>query len=195
MPQVFSDQQKYLRFPGQKPDEKVDLTMRQHPFYIIYNFLIVIFGSMFLFFAYINFPNQLAFFSNSFGQAILTFVFILGLMLVFFVSFTIVTHYYLDIYILTNHRMISINQVDFFHRTINEASVDKVQDLEVVTKGFFATLLDFGDLRIHTAGAELHTLVFHNIANPAKVKDLILDLAHKKNRHQIYLNPKEEIIT
>lgn len=61
--------------------------------------------------------------------------------------------WYGDVYILTNTRMIDIEQKGFFTRTFNEAQLDKIQDISYQISGFFQTFFDFGDVEVQTAGA------------------------------------------
>jgi uncharacterized membrane protein YdbT with pleckstrin-like domain len=96
------------------------------------------------------------------------------------------THYYLDAYIVTNQRVLTIDQIDFFHRKVSEADIGNVQDIEVVVKGFFSNILNFGDIRIQTAGADQKTLFFDNVPYPYKAKDIILKFAEANRTVELH---------
>ena len=96
------------------------------------------------------------------------------------------THYYLDAYIITNQRVLTIDQIDFFHRKVSEADIGNVQDIEVVVQGFFANILNFGDVRVQTAGADQKILFLDNIPYPYKAKDIILKFAEDNRTVELH---------
>lgn len=89
--------------------------------------------------------------------------------------------YYLDIWIVTNMRILDIEQKGLFNREIAECYISKIQDLTVEIKGIIPTFLNYGDLRIQTA-AEKREFVFQEIENPNKIKNIILE-QHNKLTH------------
>lgn len=62
-------------------------------------------------------------------------------------------NYELDIFVITNNRIICVEQHSFLNRTVGETTLDKVQEVDVQTKWLLANLLDYGTLRIMTAGS------------------------------------------
>jgi len=58
----------------------------------------------------------------------------------------------LDIFIVTNKRIIECEQVTFLDRKMSQASIDQVQEVSASTKGFFGNVLQYGDMLIKTAG-------------------------------------------
>lgn len=83
------------------------------------------------------------------------------------------TMYYLNVWIVTNHRIISSQQIGLFRRNVAELYLAKIQDVSVGVEGFFPTFLDFGDLEIQTAATE-KKIKLRNIGNPVEVKELIM---------------------
>ncbi|KKQ77632.1 MAG: hypothetical protein UT00_C0008G0004 [Parcubacteria group bacterium GW2011_GWA1_38_7] len=83
--------------------------------------------------------------------------------------------YTLDVWIVTNRRIIDSAQHGFFNRTISELHLTRIQDISVETRGFVQTILHFGDLQVQTAGTE-EKFKFHQIPHPEKVKDEIMKL-------------------
>lgn len=59
-----------------------------------------------------------------------------------------------DVYILTNYRIIDVEQRGFFHRNFSEATLGKIQDISHEVSGFLPTVFDFGDVLVQTAGSQ-----------------------------------------
>ncbi len=97
---------------------------------------------------------------------------LLALWVGFFVTWT---DYYLDVWQVTERRIIDIEQKGLFHR--DEASVrfENIQDITIDTRGFLATIFDFGDLRVQSAGEHREFLI-ENVAHPEAMKLKIQEL-------------------
>ncbi|QQG49849.1 MAG: PH domain-containing protein [Candidatus Berkelbacteria bacterium] len=54
-------------------------------------------------------------------------------------------------YILTNQRVIKIDQISMFSRLISEAEIGRIQEISTEIAGPIHTLLNFGTVRIQTA--------------------------------------------
>ena len=113
---------------------------------------------------------------NSFFIFLFTYSIILLLSWVTF--FKIWTDYYLDVLIVTNKRLIDIEQKGFFKRDIATLRLDKIQDIRVKISGILATFLDFGEIQIQTAG-ESEEFVMRYVPKPNEVKAIIYDLYSK----------------
>lgn len=95
--------------------------------------------------------------------------------------FKALVDYYLDVFVLTNERIIHITQRGFFNRETSELRLSRIQDVSITVAGLFPTLLHYGDVRVQTAG-EIESFIFYQIPRPANVKDLIM----KAHRDYIY---------
>lgn len=84
------------------------------------------------------------------------------------------SRHYLDLWILTNKRIIDIDQVDFFHRQVSSLFLDRVQDVSTDISGFFETLLGFGTITVESAGVE-KKFFMPDIENPKHIRDRIMD--------------------
>lgn len=93
-------------------------------------------------------------------------------------SFFSFIDYYLDVWIITNERIIDVQQRGFFSRVIAEQRLDRVQDVVSETHGFFPTVLKYGEVHIQTAGAKQRFL-FHQVPNPGKIRNIVIKLAEK----------------
>lgn len=91
------------------------------------------------------------------------------------ILFLTLADYYLDTWIITDHRVLDIQQLGLFRRDVSELRLSKIQDVNVKVKGLFPTFFNYGDVIIQTAGA-VPEFKFKQIPNPYKVKDKILHL-------------------
>jgi hypothetical protein len=98
----------------------------------------------------------------------------LWLLLLWISFFLFWTNYYLDVLILTNERIIDIDQRSLFHRQVSEFRLENIQDITTDVPGFIATFLDFGDIHVQTAG-EKREFIINDAARPEEVKRLIAD--------------------
>ena len=161
-------------FPSQSSNEKVFLLLRRHWFtYAVFIFIACIMAVPFVIFAAIYFTNP-TLFEGVFGNfsiigGTLYFLFILALMLYGFID------YYLDVYIVTNERIVDVDQNGMFKRKISELHLYQVQDVKASVKGAFPTFLHYGNIHVQTA-AEKDNFVFNSIPNPYRVSKMIADL-------------------
>ncbi|MEK7083217.1 MAG: PH domain-containing protein [Patescibacteria group bacterium] len=99
--------------------------------------------------------------------------------LVMFIIFAAMfTNYYLDIFIITNQRVIDIEQLGLFARDVTSAPLQNIEDIKVEIIGILPSLLDFGNLHIQTAAA-MREITIYGIHRPNKIRDLII-AAHAK---------------
>ncbi|OGZ60569.1 MAG: hypothetical protein A2919_01670 [Candidatus Spechtbacteria bacterium RIFCSPLOWO2_01_FULL_43_12] len=99
------------------------------------------------------------------------------LLVIWIIFFIYWTNYYLDILIVTNKRVIDIEQRGLFSRDIAETSVVNIQDIKIEILGILATLWDFGNIHIQTAG-ETREMIVRDIANPHEVRKRISEQHH-----------------
>jgi uncharacterized membrane protein YdbT with pleckstrin-like domain len=158
-------------FDGQEKDEKVLMVVRKHPFIVIMRLLSVVLLCLI--------PLILGgFFTPYFIQSnligLFLFVSSLWYLAMWQLAFYMLTMFTLDIWIVTNKRIIDSTQQGFFNRTVSELYLSKVQDMSVHTDGLIETLLRFGNIEVQTAGTE-NKFKFSAIPHPEKVKDTIME--------------------
>ena len=100
-------------------------------------------------------------------------IYYLSVMLFFYTSFV---EFYLDLHIITNDRLVDINQITLFARKIAEVDLYQIQDVSSTVKGIFATFFNYGYVEIQTAGS-VPKFFMENVPNPHELRRLILDLA------------------
>jgi len=90
------------------------------------------------------------------------------------IGFMIVwTNYYLDVWIVTNKRILDIEQHSLFSRDLSEFRLDRIQDITIEVKGILPTLLHFGDIHVQTAG-EAREFIIKGVPHPYKIRDILV---------------------
>lgn len=165
-------------FEGQHPDEKILLVLHRFWFDILSQFFLIF--AIFLVFviSFIIFPSAFPNFNQGISKNILPFFENVLFMIFWIVSYAIWIDYYFDIWIVTDSRIVNIEQNGLFSREISELKLEKIQDITSDIKGIIPTLLNYGDLQVQTA-AEQERFLFRKISNPEEVKDLIMSLQKK----------------
>lgn len=162
-------------FPGQAPTERIFLVLRRSIItYIAFLAIaaIMMIPLIILAVVFIRFPDV---FSSELVNSLITLagsaylLFIIALLLYGFVDF------YLDVYIITDERIVDIRQAGFFKRQIAELHLREVQDVSAAVDGFFATFFHYGDVHIQTAG-ERENFIFYSVPHPYRVAKKIADL-------------------
>lgn len=170
------------QLPNQRPEEHVVLFLRRH--------WVALLGIATAFTLLTGLPIAIAlYFESTLTQwlqqpvagallVIITSMYFLSVWLFAFLEFT---DYYLDTWIITNERIINIEQEGLFHRTASELDLAAVQDTTAEIRGIWQTVLTFGQVFIQTAGSK-GRFHFKNIDNPEHVKELITRLVEDDKR-------------
>ena len=171
--------------PNQAKDERLVLFLRSHwviPLKVALLCLVLFLVPAIIAIPFLDrIPAILAHPSAGPFAIILVSMYLLALSLFSFQQFIT---YYLDTWIVTTERIISIEQESLFHRTTSETHLATIQDATAEVHGFLQTMFDYGDVYIQTA-AEKGRFSFNNIPHPEKVKQLILQLTESdKQRHR-----------
>ncbi len=101
---------------------------------------------------------------------------------VFFLSSFV--DYYLDIWIVTNDRIINIEQLGLFARSISELDLYQIQDVTSEIKGIFPTFFNYGYVLIQTAGEVSH-FNFEQVRDPHTIRKTILDLVDEDRKYHL----------
>lgn len=174
-----------LHFPTQRPNEHVILLLRRNwtvlardVIQLVASLIIppVVLGLLY-FYAEVSLEPGSALYAIT--------VIILGLYYLF--SFLAYFHdfvdYHLDIWVVTDQRIVSIEQAGLFNRTVSELSVVRVQDVTSEVKGAVQTFLDYGQVHIQTAGQEAR-FVFEQVPHPSQVAKVILQVHEQAMKSQ-----------
>lgn len=89
--------------------------------------------------------------------------------------------YYLDMWVVTNDRIVDIEQHGLFNRVITELDLFRIQDVTANVSGLFGTLFRYGDVIITTASANTH-IVFRNVPGPNHIRERLIQLADEDRK-------------
>ncbi|MEX0594509.1 MAG: PH domain-containing protein, partial [Patescibacteria group bacterium] len=76
-------------------------------------------------------------------------------------------------YVMTNQRVIRIDQLGIFRRQISEAEIDRIQEISTEIDGPIRTMLNFGDVKIQTASRE-GRVVLEDVVDPYDIQQQIV---------------------
>ena len=174
---------KLHELPDREPNEEVVLFLRRHWIELVRIFLF----SGLLLLVPVACLTALTFggvevFANPLSGAIAAVVISVYAFVVLILTMTEFTDYWLDSWIVTTERVIDIEQLGLFNRTISEVHLSQIQDVTSETKGFLATFLTYGNVFVQTA-AERERFEFKNIDNPDDVKLRISELTKVCKTH------------
>ncbi len=174
-------------FPGQLENEKILAVIHRHWFNILTHFFAVIFlllGTVIFFFLAPVLAGLVGFVINT---ALLLFITSTLLLFTWVYGFFIWIDYYFDVWVITDERVLNIEQKGLFTRIVSEVNLWRVQDVTTRVEGFLPTLLNFGDIFIQTAGEEKR-FHFRCVASPDTHKDMIVTLV-KSHRERNFTPP------
>lgn len=155
-------------------DEKLLLVVRRH--WYAYARHVSIFAALLiapsaaLLFASVRFPFLLP--ATPLAEALGKFFLALYLLTLVTVIFVVWLTHYLTAWIITNRRVIAIRQRGLFHREVSEMAMERIENVTAETPGFIATVLDFGNVKIETAGESGFTIA--TVAGCDRARDIIL---------------------
>jgi len=160
--------------PHQLPGETVVAILRKDIFILLQKIilLLVMLFLPIIFFLVVLMTNAELILNNSFELLIVwgAGIYVLFLWLFFLFHFL---DYYLDVWIITNERVIDIEQRGFFSRVISELKYPAVQDVTTEIHGIIPTLLKYGTVFVQTAG-EKERFVFESVPEPDAIRDLLM---------------------
>lgn len=161
-----------------EPGEEVLRVVRKHWLIIVAELLGIFFGAVFpiiLVGAFLELPNFLGGpeISTAGHGALISFAIATWLLLSTFSAFVVWTHYYLDLWVITDRRIIAVEQIHFFNRTVAIFRLERMQDIEFSIKGLIQTFFNFGTLTAQTAGHMEANFKSTGMPNPDELQDII----------------------
>lgn len=154
-----------------QPEEKIILEVRRHWYVLLWETFVLVLLALIPLVAFLFFLIRGTLTGEHLG-AIALFFFAGWLLLDWVLFFIIWTIYYLDVLVITDKRMVNIEQHHLFSREVSEGRLDRIQDVTVEVHGILPTMLHFGDIRVQTAG-EAEAFLIRYIPYPDKVRDVI----------------------
>jgi uncharacterized membrane protein YdbT with pleckstrin-like domain len=168
-------------------DEDIILIIREDIVLIIYKGLSLYLGFFALLIIRVflsNFDSVWIFLYNSLMYGIATFLLVI---------FTIMFHnYYLSLQIITNKRIIDIDQKGLFRREVNSISLESIQNTTHNKNSFLKTIFNYGDVVVETSGEQTKEsatgtsgVVFNNVPNPSEVANILDKIKESANDKEI----------
>jgi len=167
-------------FPGKEPDEKIIIALRRHIAAIATKISLFTIIGLIPPIAYFLTHDYLAWLDD--GTSLGYLIIVLTISIFYLYIFLLIYHawvdYYLDLWIVTNERIVAMEQKGLFHRVVSELRLNRIQDVSSETKGFFPTIFKYGTVHVQTASEE-DKFYFSEIPRPEVVARQILELHEK----------------
>lgn len=160
-----------------EPGEHVVLEARKHWFFFLVEFLpyaivaIVPFAIPKLLLIAPPLAKYAAAFNynSAFGRAALG----VWLLMTWTTAWSNFTRHFLNVWVLTNQRIVDIKQHGYFNREVSSLFLSRVQDVTTNVKGILPSLLSIGDITVQSAG-EVDEFHMYAIPRPEQMRDIIL---------------------
>jgi len=154
-----------FEFDNQRPNEEIVFMRRRHPWIFWKSGLILLFMILIVVIAFLIWGASKVSVIVLVASVIFLIFYFLGRWFV----------YTSDIFILTNQRIINIDQRGFFTRRVSEAELENIQNVTYEIKGPIRSFLNFGEIIISTAG-NTPGLTLSNVENPHFIQEKIVSL-------------------
>ncbi len=105
---------------------------------------------------------------------ILAFVEITWLLLVWLALFALWTNYYLDLWIVTNRRVVNVDQINLFRRATTTWQFENIQEITTETQNPIQNFLNYGLIDIRAAGPTAKHARMEGIPRPEEISALML---------------------
>lgn len=159
-------------FPGHHHDEKVELVFRQHPAVmrrpLIYGMLAILLGIV---------PLMIWPLSNTATQIALG----VPVLVILYWFYHWIGWYY-SVYILTDQRLIDIQQHGLFNRRVNEVALERIQSVNYHVKGLQAAMFKFGDITVQTyVGDWVMEMIYEPVEVHSYVMTAVRESSHGRS--------------
>lgn len=176
-----------------EPNEEILKTVRKHWFIItteLLGTLLIILIPFFILLFLSIFPNKFLTLDISLSEytTLITFGIAAWMLLTTMGGFATWTHYYLDLWIITDRRVILIDHINFFNRNVSIFRLERLQDIEFYVAGIIPTLLNFGTLKAQTASAFESNFRSSGLPDPRGLQ-AIIQKAMDKRLSLLHNNP------
>lgn len=184
MPEISEMPDEDFEFDNQRPDEKVVMMRRRHPWVLARTGWVIIAVVVIILIAFLIWGASL----------ISSVVLIVGL--IFAAIYAVIRWliYTNDFFILTDQRIISVEQKGLFSRRVSETELENIYSLAYEIKGFMASMLNFGSIKVSTVGDEISMIELQNVENPHFVHEKIVGLQKKAREKNGATFPNKNII-
>jgi len=175
---------KPLSFPDKHPDEVVIFNLHRHwsvPFGRMVRWALLLMLPIAVIIVLMATGRVESFTVDTAGGVAVVFGASVFTLLMLLLAFQDWLDYFLDALILSSERVIQIEQVGMFKRTVSQLSLDKVLDVTTETKGMLSSFFGFGTIMIESAG-ELENFIIKNMPHVEQIQSQILMYAKQAPR-------------
>lgn len=163
-------------FQGQRENEEVLRIIHRHWFNIFLQYIGIGCAALLVTIIFSVLPKVISLPPDALPSIFSSFLLNTFLLFIWLYVFLIWVDYYFDVWIITNERIVNIEQKGLFNREVSELRFSRIQDVTSVVDGFVPTILNFGDVYVQTA-AEEERFVFRQIPDPYTIKDMVMQLS------------------
>ncbi|OGL69907.1 hypothetical protein A3C09_00410 [Candidatus Uhrbacteria bacterium RIFCSPHIGHO2_02_FULL_47_44] len=149
-----------------KPNEQILLIVRES--------LVPKSGKLFLFAVWFLVPFFFLyplFRMGTIGSVIFTALVVSGIFL-FWKTFRLWSH---TLFVVTDYRLIDIDQRGFFDRVVTETTFDHIDEVSYRMQGMMSAVFGYGTITVRLHG-EAADIVFESVRKPSRVQNLLNDL-------------------
>ena len=177
---IIKNRRKYRNydFKDKKKNEDIIMIIRRHWLTFIFQFILIVIGFVFIFVMHFVITEFMPEILTEQGQSILFFVETFLAMILWLIAFIFWIDYYFDVWIITDHRIVDIEQLGLFKRNVSELEHSKIQDVTTEIHGILPTLLKYGFVYVQTAGKKTR-FIFKEVPRPMMIRKMILQLQQK----------------
>ncbi len=165
-------------------DEHIIYEIRKHWLVFVSEILLLVIAALLPLFLYAFIPqiNEFILFKsthNNFANFMfLTIFYSFFLFILWNIAFIMWTDYYLDVWIVTNKRIVDVEQKGLFVRELASLYLDRVQDVTFNINGLIATYFDIGTIQVQTAGEE-KLFIISGVGKPAHIHEQLNNAIQK----------------
>lgn len=149
-------------FRGQRADETVKHVVRRHPIVFFWPLLQATLALTIAVMVFVYFDFGIVFYIVCAAAILFSISTIFKANFLFQNSFCLIT----------NQRVINVDQRNFFDRQITETDFSKIQDVTNTTTGMIGTTFNIGEITIQTAGTQ-NQLVIKRVPDPYQIQQEI----------------------
>ncbi len=163
-----------FHFRGQHDDEKIVSVIHRHWFDITMHYIFIGFVVALLISATLLVDTIESMFGMKDVLPLLLFIDSIVVTFLWFYGFLMWIDYWLDVWIVTDQRVVNIEQKGLFSRHVSELHFHTVQDVTSKVQGLIPTLLNYGDVEVQTA-AEKTRFLFRRVPDPYAIKAMLVE--------------------
>jgi len=92
----------------------------------------------------------------------------------------------------TNLRLIIVNQLGVFDRSVSQVELEKINDISYRKKGFLQTVFNYGAIKIQASGVE--SIELKNLSHPSFIQQDIADLQDEFSSREVKEYSEAELL-